>query len=126
MAEDAVKFDGIALSEQIKKGWSQFIDELGGSRTFEQFITFLTKHVRQPDVRHQLGRRIRVLFTRRLPRADAEILLVRFYVKVLDAVADSYDRLSPVAFTALQGASNSQVVKFPTQEVLDGIYGKQT
>lgn len=115
-------FDGKAQSETLKSAWSQYIEELPALRKYENFMTFLDKHVRNTEERKILKRRIRVVLSGLLPRQDAEVLLLRFFVRLGEAVAMSYDRLSPTMFLALQSAPNSQVMKFPTKEVLDAVY----
>ncbi len=116
-------FDGKLQSEQLKAAWSQYIEELPLLRKYENFTTFLDKHVRDQEERKALKRSIRIVLSRELSRADAQVLLVRFFVRLGEAVAMSYDRLSPSMFLALQSAPNSQVMRWPTKEVLDAVYG---
>jgi hypothetical protein len=117
-----VTFDGKQQSEMLKSAWSQYIEELPLLRKYENFTTFLDKHVRDREERTALKRRIRTILSGKLPREQAEVLLVRFFVRLGEAVAMSYDRLSPSMFLSLQSAPNSQVMRFPTKEVLDAIY----
>jgi len=119
-----VTFDGKAQSETLKSAWSQYIEELPALRKYENFITFLAKHVRDPAIRDRLQRRVRIIFSGRLSKDDAALLLLRFYTQVVEAVARSYDALSPTVFTALQGASNSQHVSYKVSEVLAKTYPK--
>lgn len=119
-----MSFSGKELAEQVKEGWRHFIEDLEGAREEAHFITFLAKHVRDPAIRDRLQRRVRIIFSGRLSKDDAALLLLRFYTQVVEAVARSYDALSPTVFTALQGASNSQHVSYKVSEVLAKTYPK--
>ena len=123
MPEDRIAVRGEQLTAQVQSSWTQFIEDVGHARNLDQVITMLTKHVRHAEERQALTRRARTIFSKRLPRQDAELLLERFYIRLAEAVAQSYDRLSPLVFPALQSASNSQILRFPTAEIVKDLYG---
>ena len=123
MPEDRIAVRGEQLTAQVQSSWTQFIEDVGHARNLDQIVTMLTKHVRVAEERQALTRRARTIFSKRLPRRDAELLLARFYIRLAEAVASSYDRLSPMVFPALQSASNSQILRFPTAEIVKDLYG---
>lgn len=123
---DNVAYQGAELTKQIQASWEQLLQDIHGATREEQLVTLLAKHVRDPDERRRLARRVRIVFRRSLDRERAGILLTKFYLRLVDAVAAGYDRLSPMVFPALQSASNSQTIQFPTKAIIDELYGKQT
>jgi hypothetical protein len=124
VAEDRIRMDGAALEAQVTRAWSQLMEDIRTATDKEQLVTIIAKHVRDSAVRDDLILTIRVLWMRRLSREKAALLLEEFYVDFVKAVANRFDDLSPVVSTSLQGAGNSQVISFPTENVLNVIYGK--
>src|SRR5574340_315159 len=123
MVEDKVSVSGEQLTASVQSSWDQFIRAVEHCRELDQIVTMLAKHVRDGEMRRGLARSARLVFLKSYERKDAEYMLGRFYVRLVEAVASSYDRLSPLVFPALMSAPNSQVISFPTDSILHAIYG---
>ena len=131
MAEDKVTITGEALISQIQKSWTQLIDDIkhligpDKQSTFERLLTLLGKHIHDAEKRNDLLLYLRAVFSGNMNRARADVVLSEFFILFFNRAMESYDELSPMVYPAIQAASNTQVVKFPTREILDAIYRKE-